>query len=117
MTCSLVLLESGDQQDEAGVALLFCDLVVSVCLLGEWRIPEDCGIRSFATVDGPLAQHHSLLQIPNALRIVNFFFMPLNTLNVGKLKFIISSLKGLNAKQLGVELDRLCVGMQRGNQP
>lgn len=36
--------------------------------------------------------------------------MSLNNLNVGKLKFIIASLKGLSAPQLAVELDRLCVG-------
>lgn len=35
--------------------------------------------------------------------------MSLNTLNVGKLKFIVASLKGLPAVQLGAELDRLCV--------
>ena len=37
--------------------------------------------------------------------------MSLNYLNVGKLKFILASLKGLSAAQLGVELDRLCVGL------
>ena len=39
------------------------------------------------------------------------WFMSLNNLNVGKLKFIIASLKGLSAQQLAVELDRLCVGL------
>lgn len=36
--------------------------------------------------------------------------MSLNTLNVGKLKFIVASLKGLSATELGIELDRICVG-------
>ena len=34
----------------------------------------------------------------------------MNSLNVGKLRFIIASLKGLSTRELGAELDRLCVG-------
>ena len=38
------------------------------------------------------------------------FTRQMNSLNVGKLRFIISSLKGLSTQELGAELDRLCVG-------
>ena len=37
----------------------------------------------------------------------------MNSLNVGKLRFIIASLKGLSTHELGAELDRLCVGSGR----